>query len=114
MLRDLQLRNFRCFESRAVEFEPGFQLHRRPERARENQHPGSSLRPATLAIPARGESDSDSAGGSALVPAFGPRRWPSAAVLLQRAAPEVGFRRGRATRSGGIFAAGASRFICEP
>lgn len=24
MLRDLQLRNFRCFESRAVEFEPGF------------------------------------------------------------------------------------------
>ena len=24
MLRDLQLRNFRCFESIAVEFEPGF------------------------------------------------------------------------------------------
>ena len=50
MLTDLQLRNFRCFESLRVEFSPGLQFFCRPKRAGENVDPGSRLRSPAAAI----------------------------------------------------------------
>ena len=50
MLADLQLRNFRCFESLGIEFSPGFNFFVGTKRAGENVDSGSGLRSSAAAI----------------------------------------------------------------